>query len=226
MTPATPPGWFGKIPNLGDFVTRRLPDTFVRPWDDWLQHGLALMRTRLFEDELEQCAGCRFWIGPGVLGEPSWMGILTPSVDRVGRRFPLTLAAPIDSGVEPTQSLAGALAAQEWFAALDRIVEQTRDEQFTADAVESALAALQQESQDDVVDESLVDALLHRRCARAENVGALTDVESDAMLIGSALISIWWHVGAHQVNDFMHFDELPPPHALAKLLEARGGAEF
>ena len=27
------PGWFGKLPHLGDFASRRLPDTFVRGRD-------------------------------------------------------------------------------------------------------------------------------------------------------------------------------------------------
>ena len=30
------PGWFGKLPGLGDFASRRLPDTFVAAWDRWL----------------------------------------------------------------------------------------------------------------------------------------------------------------------------------------------
>jgi type VI secretion system protein ImpM len=38
------PGWFGKLPSLGDFASRRLPDAFVSRWDRWLQGGLARAR--------------------------------------------------------------------------------------------------------------------------------------------------------------------------------------
>ena len=27
------PGWYGKIPSLGDFASRRLPQSFVAAWD-------------------------------------------------------------------------------------------------------------------------------------------------------------------------------------------------
>ena len=40
------PGWYGKLPAAGDFLTRRLPGSFVQTWDHWLQHGLAQGRDR------------------------------------------------------------------------------------------------------------------------------------------------------------------------------------
>lgn len=35
------PGFFGKLPCLGDFVRRRLPDTFVSQWDMHFERVLA-----------------------------------------------------------------------------------------------------------------------------------------------------------------------------------------
>ena len=40
-------GWFGKIPALGDFVTRHLPPSFVQPWDEWLSAELSEARLLL-----------------------------------------------------------------------------------------------------------------------------------------------------------------------------------
>ncbi|TIU04376.1 MAG: type VI secretion system-associated protein TagF, partial [Mesorhizobium sp.] len=38
------PGFYGKMPATGDFVTRRLPGDFVRAWDRWLaQHIVPLI---------------------------------------------------------------------------------------------------------------------------------------------------------------------------------------
>jgi len=35
------PGFYGKMPATGDFVTRRLPGDFVRVWDRWLAQHIA-----------------------------------------------------------------------------------------------------------------------------------------------------------------------------------------
>jgi type VI secretion system protein ImpM len=98
LKPATVPGWFGKIPNLGDFASRRLPEGFIRRWDRWLQGGLAQSRGELGEawiDTYLVAPILRFWVAPGTLGPNAWTGLLMPSVDRVGRHFPLTLAQPV-----------------------------------------------------------------------------------------------------------------------------------
>ena len=41
------PGVFGKIPARADFVRRRLPATFLGPWDAWLGSALARSRSDL-----------------------------------------------------------------------------------------------------------------------------------------------------------------------------------
>jgi len=35
------PGFFGKLPVFSDFVGRRLPRSFLDPWDSWLQQGIV-----------------------------------------------------------------------------------------------------------------------------------------------------------------------------------------
>lgn len=97
-------GWYGKLPSLGDFASRRLPAAFVEAWDDWLARGLAAWRDAdpgWIEAYLAAPTWC-FVIGPRVLrvrggpsaDGPAWAGVLMPSVDRVGRYFPLTVAQP------------------------------------------------------------------------------------------------------------------------------------
>jgi type VI secretion system protein ImpM len=100
-------GWYGKLPAIGDFASRRLPHGFVEPWDAWLAQGLARWR----DDDPDWLAAYlagpiwSFRIGPRVLSPgrdgSAWAGILMPSVDRVGRYFPLTVAAPVGSGSVP-----------------------------------------------------------------------------------------------------------------------------
>lgn len=113
------PGFYGKLPILGDFVTRRLPRDFLAPWDGWLQSSLAASREELGEVWLNSYLNSPIWrfaLSPGVCGNSAWAGILMPSVDKVGRYFPLTVAASIDSG----NCLAYLMSsAEQWFVHLE-----------------------------------------------------------------------------------------------------------
>jgi type VI secretion system protein ImpM len=93
-------GWYGKLPALGDFVSKQLPDDFIKPWDTWLQAGM-LEGKQSFEDQWSEqyltFPIWRFLIDRDVFGDHMWAGLLIPSADRVGRLFPLTVALPVNS---------------------------------------------------------------------------------------------------------------------------------
>lgn len=92
-------GWFGKLPGLGDFACRRLPSRFTDGWDAWLQRAIGDTRERLREDWSDLFTTFPVWrfvLPPDLLGPDGWSGILLPSVDRVGRCFPLTVAFELD----------------------------------------------------------------------------------------------------------------------------------
>ena len=109
------PGWYGKLPGMGDFAHRRLPDEFRHAWDRWLQGGLTQLRMR-HADWTERYLQAPLWcfvLGDGVIGDSSWIGVLMPSVDSVGRYFPFTMADPLDWA--PTEIHGQVLArAQRW----------------------------------------------------------------------------------------------------------------
>jgi type VI secretion system protein ImpM len=87
-------GWYGKLPSAGDFLGRRLPPEFQGPWDHWLQRGLAHGRHahgERWSDTYLTFPVWRFILPAGHLGPAAWCGVLMPSVDRVGRLFPLTI---------------------------------------------------------------------------------------------------------------------------------------
>ena len=92
------PGWYGKLPGMGDFAHRRLPDEFRHAWDRWLQGGLTQLRSR-HADWTERYLQAPLWcfvLGEGVMaGDSPWIGVLMPSVDSVGRYFPFTVATPL-----------------------------------------------------------------------------------------------------------------------------------
>lgn len=86
-------GFFGKIPARGDFVRSGLPGSFINPWDSWLQSVLPESRAVLGDGWLSawlEAPVWRFLIHPGICGSAAVLGVFMPSVDRVGRHFPLT----------------------------------------------------------------------------------------------------------------------------------------
>jgi type VI secretion system protein ImpM len=199
----SPPGWFGKLPNLGDFASRRLPETFVHPWDDWLRLCLALARDDLGDAWLDRYLVApvrRFWLSPGLLGG-AWAGLLMPSVDRVGRHFPLTVAAQAAPGFEA--SLAAALSAPEWFARLDGVARRVLDADFTIADFEAALAPLGA-SWDTGASTTLAGELLR---ARGEE-----DAQSEPPF------SVWWCEGAELAAQFRSYRGLPPAASFIGLL--------
>ena len=81
-------GFYGKLPDQGDFVGRRLSGAFVQAWDAWLQGCMAHCREALgaaWERLYQDAPVWRFLLAPGGCGAPAWAGLVQPSVDRVGR---------------------------------------------------------------------------------------------------------------------------------------------
>ncbi|MBO9738738.1 type VI secretion system-associated protein TagF [Xanthomonas axonopodis pv. begoniae] len=109
-----PPGFHGKLPGVGDFVQRRLPASFVRPWDTHFANCLDTVRQQLGQrwPGAYRSSGLRaFALGPGVCGAQAWAGLLGPGEDRVGRCFPLTVAMPLPHMCLPSAAWFGAVAA-------------------------------------------------------------------------------------------------------------------
>ena len=133
-------GWYGKLPCLGDFASRRLSQDFIAPWDAWLQRSIATSRQQLGEQWLEIYLTSPMWrfiVAPGVCGERGWIGVLLPSVDKVGRYFPLTLALPLESDAD----VVALLGVQAWFAGLERIGLAALNVDYSANELEAALAS-------------------------------------------------------------------------------------
>jgi type VI secretion system protein ImpM len=196
------PGWYGKLPHLGDFASRRLPEAFIAGWDAWLGQALAASREALGPRWLQGYLVApivRFWLAPGLLGAPSWTGLVMPSIDRVGRHFPLAVA-------QPDVPLARAQAAPGWFAALDAAMRRALDVAFTVEDLEQALSQAVQGAPLPAHAPGDEDGV-HRR---GEGEGA--DAEAG---VGS----LWWFPSAGGELR-CRFDALPPAVALTGLLGA------
>ncbi|MDN6881966.1 type VI secretion system-associated protein TagF [Variovorax sp. CAN2819] len=111
------PGWFGKLPGMGDFAHRRLPEAFRAVWDQWLQRGMSRLRDRAdwTERYLEAPIWC-FALGRQVAGDRAWIGVLMPSVDGVGRYFPFAIAVELEADSPGTLRGAALAVALRWWA--------------------------------------------------------------------------------------------------------------
>jgi type VI secretion system protein ImpM len=120
------PGAFGKLPARGDFLAHRLPADFTEPWHGWLARGLLAARGAL-GDRLEElwrvAPAWRFALAPGLAGPEAVVGVLVPSVDAVGRAFPLTLALPAR---EPPDALA-LILRPDWLDRLEAAARRALD---------------------------------------------------------------------------------------------------
>jgi type VI secretion system protein ImpM len=115
-------GFFGKLPSNGDFLQRRVPQAFLDVWDPWLQESVHASRQALQESWLSTYLTSPLWrfvLPSAVCGSGAYAGLLAPSVDRVGRYFPLTIVTQIDIDACPLD-----FAAQRasWFEALESLV--------------------------------------------------------------------------------------------------------
>ncbi|RYH09357.1 type VI secretion system-associated protein TagF [Tropicimonas sp. IMCC6043] len=137
-----PVGAFGKMPSQGDFFWIDLPQGFAPIWDRWLSGAVQAARERLGE-RWQECYYSapiwRFTLAPGEAGAQALMGVLMPSVDRVGRAFPLTLVAP----VAPASFAArGHMASSAAFQAFEAVALDALEFEMTQDNLRARLADL------------------------------------------------------------------------------------
>jgi type VI secretion system protein ImpM len=134
------PGWYGKLPGLGDFASRRLPVEFIGTWDTWLQEMLVATRAALGEGWLDCYLTTPIWrfvLLPGLVGPTGWAGVLMPSVDRVGRQFPLTVAVALPSHGAVAHAV---FEDADWFEGLEEAALAMLDPTRGPDDLDHALS--------------------------------------------------------------------------------------
>jgi type VI secretion system protein ImpM len=119
-------GFYGKLPSHGDFLRRRVSDGFVSVWDSWLQESLATSRAALVDKWLDVYLTSPVWrfaCASGACGSAPVIGVMVPSVDRVGRYFPLTLVGELPS--DTTDLVTVTLRAEAFFDAAEQLLIET-----------------------------------------------------------------------------------------------------
>jgi len=197
-------GFYGKIPYTGDFINRRLPKNFVQPWDHWLQSGIGNSQTQLGDAWLDMYLTSPIWrfvLSKGLCGEFPWAGLVMPSVDSVGRYFPLTIACPLPLDVNPIQIVS---STSQWFDMAEEVlISALEDPTFNIEHFDAKVVALQ----------GLSNRYAALGCATNLGFGSAWQIPLTAG-IGAAIpnlthqllmqrlsdYSLWWGSGSQRVN--------------------------
>jgi type VI secretion system protein ImpM len=137
-------GFYGKLPAHGDFIHRGLPTQFINLWDAWLQGFIKCSQEQLGENWLDIYLTSPIWrfaFSEGVIDQHAWAGIMLPSVDRVGRYFPFSIAAKLSADENPLAIIAQAT----WFESLECLALKALDGQIQIDNLAVEIGGLHPE---------------------------------------------------------------------------------
>ncbi|MDD1012331.1 type VI secretion system-associated protein TagF [Pseudomonas rubra] len=186
-------GFYGKLASRGDFVSRGLPHSFIQPWDQWLAAGLVASQQQLAERWLPAYLVSPLWrfaLAPGVCGPQAVVGVLMPSIDRVGRYFPLTLAQLLASD----ESLAAVVSGpDDWFEHCEAQLLATLEPHAAFEAFDEALRG---------VAVPRLNVLSTPAVAGLQRFAAVTPEARQAALAESACagMSLWWGRGSERIE--------------------------
>ncbi|MBN8919906.1 MAG: type VI secretion system-associated protein TagF [Rhizobiales bacterium] len=224
-------GLYGKLPSKRDFVALYAPRAFLEVWEPWIQSSVAASKQTLGRDWQQTFLTApiwRFWLGAGLCGAPV-SGAFMPSLDGVGRYFPLTLFACADEqAIIPPPELN---AQDEWFATVEDFLLGTLDQDAAFEATSAALDALGAPS--DRLDEAAGGApILRARNAVAAAAGDRPFPEMFAAMRKAdhtdvyAAATFWWTIGGEGFPPFLiGCKGMPDPFLFADMLAGRLATE-
>jgi len=88
-------GVFGKHQGYGDFISHKVDAPLAKWFEDWFDAVLPVMKAQMdtgWDAAWDAAPIVRFWVGRGVAGR-TCAGLMVPSRDKVGRRYPLVVMA-------------------------------------------------------------------------------------------------------------------------------------
>jgi type VI secretion system protein ImpM len=133
------PGFYGKLPARGDFIGRRLSRRFIDAWDAWLQESVYASRSALAERWLDLYLNGPIWrfaLSAGACGPEAAAGVTIPSVDSVGRYFPLMVGAELGLDVDLAELIAGSAS---WYGAIETRSLATLDDGFVLESLDAGI---------------------------------------------------------------------------------------
>jgi type VI secretion system protein ImpM len=210
---------------------RRLPRSFVDPWDAWLQAAVEASREQLGEDWLSAYLTGPIWrfaLSAGLCGEQAMTGVLMPNVDRVGRYFPLAIAVAVPEGCRPAML---PIAAADWFPAIEDLALSTLEEEFDFDRFDTLVGAarlpelpppeIEPECETVAGNQPAGGRLIGWRLA-GEPAAAYAALAERLLGVTAAPCSLWWTGGAEGIAPMtLVCRGMPPAGGFAVMLDGQ-----
>ena len=147
--------WCGKLPAVGDFVwsTERTPSRMAL--DEWLQSGVHHLRASQGDEwqaHFDHAPVWNFLVPARVLGDGWAAGCISPSCDRVGRRFPLSVAYSFSQLTARATDCMKSETVPELLAITGNVMYQAIRRAWTREALASALENALRQWQDSMLE--------------------------------------------------------------------------
>lgn len=223
------PGFFGKVPAVGDFVSRRLPRNFLDPWDQWLQSAIITSQAQLAESWLEHYLSSPIWrfaLSAEVAGPNPCGGIMMPSVDKSGRYFPLTVVTffPLHTNIFQI-----ACTPQAWFEAAESavlaVLEEPPPDMESWDKRIAALGIMHKDSMEQKENIPLENKEVdfkpwHLSIRSVTAIGeVLPELIKQLVEVQHHSYSLWWSSGSEQIGAALLMSTgFPSPAGFAAML--------
>lgn len=133
-------GYYGKMPSQGDFMHLNLPRGFIDVWDDWQMAAMAYSKEQLGKNWLDTYLTSpiyRFILSSGICGQYTVIGVSMPSVDSVGRYYPLVLGAAMND-ISPFN----VINQTTWFDQAENLILSVLNDDFNRDNFTQAIKGL------------------------------------------------------------------------------------
>ena len=207
------PGFFGKLPSHGDFVSRRVPPGLLGPWEAWLDAWIGQSRDFFGDTWLETYFSSPIWrfcASAGCCGDQPFCGLLIPSLDRLGRFYPVSILTPLGPQDLPFGIATAAIA---WFDAVEVLALSCLRDGFEFAAFDADLAA----AVSPVVESG--EATLEMPVTEA-GLAPMIGHPLGRLLASSAVAhSLWWTSGSRAIAACCRaYPGLPSAEDFAKLL--------
>lgn len=136
-------GFYGKLPSNGDFLSRNLSHDITINIDEWFQISMTQLRHRLpdWSYFFNASPSWFFMVPCNFFSSKAYTGYITPSIDRVGRCFPLIVLKEMNK-----DAIINAGDLENWYLSTEEIVRNCLLNNLSADELMISLEMVQQQS--------------------------------------------------------------------------------
>jgi len=214
-------GLFGKLVAKRDYIALATARGFLEAWEPWMQSCLSASRHDLgerWQQAFLTAPVWRFWLGAGICGS-TVLGAVMPSLDGIGRYYPLALhaIADADAPIAPPD----VDTQDDWFGMAENFLLSTLAADVTFDEVSSQLDRLAVPRTRDRADSSTVRLGAGMTAIATDGVDFATALAalrvSDPEIYAAA--SFWWTAGGGSFRPLaVSCRGLPDPYRYSTLL--------